>query len=42
MTDSYSFNNFNSHTREGVTAGDNGVVTIPNDFNSHTREGVTL
>ena len=33
--------NFNSHTREGVTDGDEDDNTEEEDFNSHTREGVT-
>ena len=33
--------NFNSHTREGVTCDDEGLLDDAPDFNSHTREGVT-
>ena len=36
-----AFCNFNSHTREGVTAGYK-CSNCGNDFNSHTREGVTM
>ena len=33
--------NFNSHTREGVTYSFRGSISGVSDFNSHTREGVT-
>ena len=33
--------NFNSHTREGVTAWEENSALVA-DFNSHTREGVTV
>ena len=32
---------FNSHTREGVTADEPDIKSDSSDFNSHTREGVT-
>ena len=35
------YNNFNSHTREGVTADEPDIKSDSSDFNSHTREGVT-
>ena len=34
--------NFNSHTREGVTNTHISNGDISRYFNSHTREGVTL
>ena len=34
-------NNFNSHTREGVTQGAQRPGQLQRHFNSHTREGVT-
>ena len=33
--------NFNSHTREGVTSGGDLLNARISNFNSHTREGVT-
>ena len=35
-------NDFNSHTREGVTTKYNITLVYNSDFNSHTREGVTI
>ncbi len=34
--------NFNSHTREGVTYGLKRCQVHHENFNSHTREGVTM